>query len=378
MERHVVWVSLTLALLAGCSEKKEPNVQQLPANIADGKAVAEKSCSRCHGMDGRGVSDGIPNLAAQNEAYLLKAAKTYDHGKRTGSGGNAMVITKDLAPDQLRNVIGYYASLPPLGNPGSADASYSYYDRGAELSKPCSRCHGVDGNPAVAGVPRLAGQHPQYIVKATKAYQDGTRVMPTMHEKLTGLSLADMENMAIYFALNKPKPATGKPAKSYEGKQYINSCAKCHGSMGSSDDASIPNLAGQDAKYLSTTIKAYRDHVRSHGVMHEMIAGLKDSEADKIAALFASEQPSQIAFIPPETPAALAQKCDLCHGPGNTNPDMVAPKLNGQNRAYLISALTAYRDDNRGSSTMHSMSTPLYFNATIEGIAAYYSAQAPK
>ena len=380
MNNYVVGISLLLALLAGCSEKKEPNaLQQLPPNIATGKELAQKSCSPCHGLDGRGVKDNIPNIAGQIETYLLKAAQTYNHGKRAGSSGGAMDIAKELTPDQLHNVLGYYASLPLLlGNPGNMSGSYSYYDRGAELSKPCAGCHGADGNPTEAGLPRLAGQHPQYIVKATKAYRDGTRIMPTMHEKLAGLSQADLENIAIYFALNKPKPAIGKVTNPYEGKQFTHDCAKCHGSMGSSEENSVPNLAGQDVKYLNTMIKAYRDKVRDHSVMHQVISGLKDSEIEKIAIFFASEQPSQITFIPPEPISVLAQKCDLCHNAGNVNPEMLTPKIKGQNRTYLINAMTAYRDGDRGSSAMHKMSSALYFDATIEAVAAYYSAQAPK
>lgn len=377
MYRYIVGISLLLVLLAGCSEKKESTaLQQLPLDLAAGKELAQKNCSACHGMDGRGVEDDIPNLAAQVEAYLLKAIQTYDHGKRAGSSGDAMGIAQKLTPDQLRNVVGYYAGLPPLGKPGNVGVSYSYYERGEELSKPCFRCHGTDGNPAAAGLPRLAGQHPQYIIKATKAYQDGTRTMPTMHEKLTGLSQSDLENIAIYFALNKPKPAASKVTNPYEGKMYANSCTKCHGAMGSSEDVSIPNLAGQDVKYLKTIIKAYRDNVREHSVMHQAMTGIKDSEIEKIAIFFASEQPTQIAFVPPEPVDALAQKCDLCHNLGSANPDMLAPKLKGQNRTYLINAMTTYRDGDRGSSAMHKMTTFLYFDATIEAIATYYSAQA--
>lgn len=376
MNKYVIGISLLLTLLAGCTEK--PNTQQQQPDIVAGKVLAQKSCSGCHGMDGRGVKDNIPNLAAQIESYLLKAAQTYNHGKRAGSSNDAMEFAKELKPEQLRNVLGYYASLPPLSNPGKMGASYSYYDRGEELSKPCARCHGADGNPTEAGLPRLAGQHPQYIVKATKAYRDGARTMPTMHEKLTSLSQADVENIAMYFALNKPKPAPSKVTNPYEGKQFTNNCAKCHGSMGSSEDVGIPNLAGQDVKYLSKMIKAYRDNVRNHSVMHQTVSGLKDSEIEKISIFFASEQPTQVAFVPPEPVNALAQKCDLCHNLGNTNPEMLTPKLNGQNRSYLISAMTAYRDGDRGSSAMHKMSSVLYFDATIEAIATYYAAQTAK
>ncbi|MDD2914124.1 MAG: c-type cytochrome [Gallionella sp.] len=377
MNKFFAVISLLLPLLSGCSEKPQSGeLQKLPVDLIAGKEIAQKTCSGCHGMDGRGAQDNIPNLAAQIDTYLLKAAQTYDHGKRAGSSGDAMKITKDLSPTELRNVLGYYASLPPLGSSGNKSADYSYFDRGAALSKPCAGCHGADGNQTSAGVPRLAGQHPQYIVKAVKAYRDGTRTMPTMHEKLTSLSQADLENIAIYFALNKPKAVASKAANSYEGKQFTHQCAKCHGSMGSSEDASIPNLAGQDVNYLNTKIKAYRDKVRDHGEMHKILSEIKDKEIEKIAVFFAAEQPTQTNFIPPEPITALAQKCDLCHNAGNTNPAMLTPKLKGQNRTYLVNAMTAYRDGNRESSAMHKISSGLYMDATIEGIATHYSAEA--
>jgi cytochrome c553 len=376
MKKYAIGFSLLLALLAACSDKQQTSeLPPPPLDIAAGKALAQQSCSGCHGMDGRGVEDKIPNLAAQIESYLLKAVKAYDHGKRIGSSGGTMKFPEELSPAQLRNVIGYYASLPPLSNPGKMSASYSYFDRGAELSKPCASCHGSDGNKTAAGVPRLAGQHPQYIVRAAKAYRDGSRTMPAMHEKLHDLSQADLENIAIYFALNKPKAASTKVANPAEGKQFTHQCAKCHGSKGSSENPSIPNLDGQDVNYLKTMILSYRDKVRDQGEMHKVLIGLKDKDIEKIAVFFAAEQPAQSSFIPPETISELAQKCDVCHNLGNTNPEMLSPKLKGQNRTFLINAMTAYRDSDRGNSAMHKISSGLYLDATIEGIATHYSAQ---
>lgn len=379
MNKHVLAISLLLALLAGCSEKQGPeDLSKLPLDIEAGKAIAQNNCSICHGMDGKGVADNIPNLAAQIESYLLKAIQTYDHGKRVDSSGNVMKVAGGLSPNQLRNVIGYYASLPSLSMVEKKSADYSYYERGKELSKPCAGCHGKDGNTKVAGVPRLAGQHPQYITKALKSYRDGVRTMPSMHAKLAGLSQADIENIAIYFALNEPKSASKKVANSHEGMQFISACVKCHGAAGYSDDVTVPNLAGQNVEYLNKVIKSYRDSVRDHKVMHQALAGLKDSEINKIAAFFATELPAHSSFAPPETIQSLVQKCDLCHGKGNTNPDMLTPKIKGQNRAYLINAMTTYRDGDRGNSAMHTIGSSLYFDATIEGLADYYSTQEAK
>ena len=112
--------------------------------------------------------------------------------------------------------------------------------------------------------------------------------------------------------------------------------------------------------------------------MHKALGSLKDNEIEKVAVFFAAEHPAQIAFPPPEPIADLAQKCDRCHSLASPNPETPAAKLNGQNRGYLIKAMTAYRNGDRESTAMHKISSGLYFDATIEGIATHYSAQAAK
>jgi cytochrome c553 len=53
---------------------------------------------------------------------------------------------------------------------------------------------------------------------------------------------------------------------------------------------------------------------------------------------------------------------------------MAAPKMNGQDKDYLIMALRAYRDGKRESSMMHNMSFT-YSNAIIESISSWYAGQ---
>ena len=382
MNKNIFALATLLIFLAGCSEKSGPqDLSKLPLDLEAGKGIAQNSCATCHGMDGKGAAENIPNLAAQVETYLLKAVQSYDHGKRVDSSGNVMKVAEGLSPNQIRNVIGYYSSLPPVANQqakAKSKSEYSYYERGQTLSQPCAACHGNDGNTTVGGVPRLAGQHPQYIIKATKAYRDGARTMPAMHAKLSGLSQADIENIAIYFSLNEPKSSAGKAAHSHEGAQFISACVKCHGPSGYGEDTSVPNLAGQNVQYLNKVIKSYRDSGRDHKQMHQSLAGLKDAEINQIATFFSTEQPTRTSYTPPETIKSLVQKCDLCHSLGSTNPDMLTPKLNGQNRAYLVNAMMTYRDGDRGNSAMHSISSAMNFDTTIEGLAEHYSSQEAK
>jgi cytochrome c553 len=70
----------------------------------------------------------------------------------------------------------------------------------------------------------------------------------------------------------------------------------------------------------------------------------------------------------------LIDKCDRCHRAGAENPSVAVPKINGQDRDYLMMTLRAYRDGRRESSTMHVMSLP-YSDPVIEGLASFYAAR---
>ena len=49
-------------------------------------------------------------------------------------------------------------------------------------------------------MPRLGGQHAEYIVVALKGYQAGDRAHPTMHANAFSLSDEDMADIAAYVA----------------------------------------------------------------------------------------------------------------------------------------------------------------------------------
>ena len=67
----------------------------------------------------------------------------------------------------------------------------------------CMGCHGIPGyHNAYPNypVPRVGGQHPEYIVIALKAYKSGQRGHKTMQAQAASLSEQDMQDIAAYFA----------------------------------------------------------------------------------------------------------------------------------------------------------------------------------
>lgn len=64
----------------------------------------------------------------------------------------------------------------------------------------CKTCHGADGNSTDPQYPRLAGQHPDYIIRALSDYKSGARKNPIMSGFAAGLSEQDQENVAAWFS----------------------------------------------------------------------------------------------------------------------------------------------------------------------------------
>jgi cytochrome c553 len=184
--------------------------------------------------------------------------------------------------------------------------------------------------------------------------------------------------LALYFASQtpapRPAPPFGVPAA---GESLTALCGGCHGFHGVSTDSETPNLASQDPQYLVNALKAYHAG-RKHAAMQRAAAIIvkSDKDSEDIAAFYAVQK---------STPAVrgqtliqdLADKCDRCHGPGVDNAWLAIPHIAGQDKDYLTMALRAYREDRRESSVMHKMTLP-YGNSVIEGIASYYTNQAPK
>jgi len=72
------------------------------------------------------------------------------------------------------------------------------------------------------------------------------------------------------------------------GRSKAQSCAVCHGPLGLSSQADIPNLAGQPSLYLATQLRAYRSGARKHEVMTLMAKPLSDDEIANLAGWFAA------------------------------------------------------------------------------------------
>lgn len=73
---------------------------------------------------------------------------------------------------------------------------------------PCMGCHGIPDYSNIYPtyhVPKVGGQHAEYIIAALKAYKAGQRGHRTMQAQAATLSDQDMADIAAYFATVPPE-----------------------------------------------------------------------------------------------------------------------------------------------------------------------------
>ena len=170
----------------------------------------------------------------------------------------------------------------------------------ARYTAVCAACHGADGNSGSPAYPKLAHQHPEYLVKQLTEFKSGARANAVMSGMAAGLSDADMKNIAYWLASKAQKPGFAKNKDTlalgealYRGgsaDKKMAACAGCHSPNGSGIPAQYPRLAGQHGDYTATQLTAFRDGIRLNSQqMAGVAAKLSDKEikalADYIAGL---------------------------------------------------------------------------------------------
>ncbi len=346
----------------------------MPDDIAEGKELAQASCAGCHGAGGISGAAGIPNLAGQRPAYLYLELKAYQTGGRANAG--MIEAVKFLSDDALVKVAAYYASLDPAqpaekGAPAIVDP----VEAGGRAAAACAGCHGEAGVSAIPGIPNLIGEEPQYLVAAMKDYRSGQRKNDTMKAMAAALSDADMNHVALFYALQKPARAQTPAAGDAEaGKAGAAACAGCHGDQGVSGNPATPSLAGQDAAYLAGALAGYKNGSRSNETMKGLAGSLDEAAMKNVAAYYAALEPQRANVAKPLSPDEWAQKCDRCHGVNGNSAQPTIPALAGQRMDYLEAVLRDYQTRARRNSEMAAMADVLSGD-DIKGMAAHYSRQ---
>ena len=171
-------------------------------------------------------------------------------------------------------------------------------EAGKTKAQVCFSCHGVNGNSANPVWPKLAGQHASYITKQLADFKAGTeRNDPLMMAQVMPLSPQDMDDLAAFFAKQKPSPGSAEEAKLALGKQIyqggnkatgVSACMACHGPTGAGNPAAkYPMVSGQHAPYVVKTLKDFRSGARKNDpgkMMQNVAARMTDAEIEAVAS----------------------------------------------------------------------------------------------
>lgn len=193
------------------------------------------------------------------------------------------------------------AALAALSLSAHAQAAKPDLAKGAaSFGQVCAACHAADGNSAIAANPKLAGQHPEYLVKQLTEFKSGKRANAVMSGMAAALSDDDMRNVSFWLASQKPVNGVAKDKelvalgeRIYRGgiaDRQIAACAGCHSPNGAGIPAQYPRLSGQHAEYTATQLKSFRSGERKNSAqMTGVAAYLTDKEiaavSDYIAGL---------------------------------------------------------------------------------------------
>lgn len=165
------------------------------AGAADLEAGKEKAaqCEGCHGTNGDSQNSQFPKLAGQKGLYLETQLKKFKSGKRTSSMMQG--VASHLSEQDIENVSAFFASLAPKNG---AEGDSALAKKGKSKVAMCQGCHGsaFEGRGAM---PKLAGQHPEYIKKQLVNFKSKARKGGPMNAMTSSLSEEDMEEIAAYF-----------------------------------------------------------------------------------------------------------------------------------------------------------------------------------
>jgi cytochrome c553 len=167
--------------------------------------------------------------------------------------------------------------------------------KGKELAQTCNACHGDSG---MSGVPSLAGQLPTYLYKQLQDYANDNRQHAVMSALAKNMSKQDTADLAAWFASLPPTSQTTNTAiyqsaeklvKNGSNDRIMPPCAVCHGGNGQGQKIDLPALSGQNAEYLSATLKAFKDSTRHNDIYSRMrliAETLTDQEIDELGLYY--------------------------------------------------------------------------------------------
>jgi len=179
------------------------------AASADSQSAAEKAsttCQNCHGAGGNSVVATFPRLNGQQADYIAAQLKSFRSHSRADPHAVAYMwgMASQLDDAMIDALAKYFAAQPPTPpQSGGALAAegQKIYESGAPADgvPPCQACHGAHGE-GNAIIPRIAGQHADYLKKQLEAFRSTLRDNAVMHANTANMTDREIEALVSYLA----------------------------------------------------------------------------------------------------------------------------------------------------------------------------------
>jgi cytochrome c553 len=157
------------------------------------------TCLGCHGIESyKNVypTYSVPELVGQHPEYVIAALKEYRSGER--SHGTMHMQAASLTDQDIEDIAVYFAG--PVLKPGTTTVGTPP----PKVAQLCVACHGKDGVGMMGDYPTLAGQHADYLARALEEYKKGDRKNAVMPTFMTGVTDAEVQEIADYYSRQTP------------------------------------------------------------------------------------------------------------------------------------------------------------------------------
>ncbi|GEM_PF-2354516 len=157
-------------------------------------------------------------------------------------------------------------------------------------------------------------------------------------------------------------------------------CISCH----SADNyTNAPMMSGQNLEFLEFELFNFRDYVRDHEIMNQVMEDFTDQEVKEIASYISSLSLCDSQALVDEHPEAdlikgkkiFNQSCIACH---NKDTLSVGPVIHGQKTIYLEEAIKSFQStwyEPRPSRINMRSHTDMLSDQDIKDVAAYLNEQ---
>jgi cytochrome c553 len=170
-----------------------PAVAQVPAAIKDKLAI----CAACHGQTGNNDNPQYPVLAGQTARYIYLQLRDFKEGRRHDPNMDAVV--QPLTREDMLALGDWFSRQKQAPSPFKADPAKVAEGKKKSDEVLCPMCH-LGGFTGQNEIPRVAGQHYEYIKKQLMDFKARRRTNDAgnMTAVAATLSDADIENLAQY------------------------------------------------------------------------------------------------------------------------------------------------------------------------------------